>query len=83
MWSSVRARFWVEAGAASLCGFLGVLTLFSRDWIEALTGFDPDNHDGSFEWMIVFGLLLLFLLLFFVARAEWRRRPMSTAASRN
>jgi hypothetical protein len=41
--SSVRMRFWVEAGLAALCGFLGILTLFTRDWIEALTGFDPDS----------------------------------------
>jgi hypothetical protein len=74
--STVRARFWVEVGLASLCGFLAVLTLFWRDWIEALTGFDPDHHNGSFEWMIVAGLFLVCVAVSFVARAEWRRpRP--------
>jgi hypothetical protein len=71
--SSVRVRFWVEAGLAALCGFLAILTLFSRDWIEALTGFDPDNHDGSFEWGIVAALFLVCILFSIAARADWRR----------
>jgi hypothetical protein len=76
MESSVRARFWVEAGLASLCGLLAVLSLFWRDWIEALTGFDLDHHNGSFEWMIVAGLFLICILVSFAARAELhRRRP--------
>jgi hypothetical protein len=66
-------RFWVEAGLAALSGFLAILTLFSRDWIEALTGFDPDNHDGSFEWAIVAALFLACMLLSIAARADWRR----------
>ena len=73
MKSAVRVRFWVEIGLASLCGFLTVLTLFWRDWIEALTGFDPDHHNGSFEWMIVAGLFLVCVLVSFAARAEWHR----------
>ncbi len=45
MTSNVRTLFWVEAGLASLCGFLAVLTIFSQDWIEALTGFDPPENE--------------------------------------
>jgi hypothetical protein len=79
---TVRARFWAEAWLATLCGSLAVLTLFWRDWIEALTGFDPDHHNGSFEWMIVGGLLLVCALVSFVARAEWRHsRRAATAAA--
>jgi hypothetical protein len=73
MTSNVRMRFWLEAGLAALCGFLAILTLFTRDWIEALTGFDPDNHNGSFEWMIVAALFLVCILSSFAARADWRR----------
>jgi hypothetical protein len=73
MTSTIRTRFWVEAGLAALCGFLAVLTLFTRDWIEALTGFDPDNHNGSFEWMIVAALFLVCILFSIAARAHWRR----------
>jgi hypothetical protein len=73
MTSNVRMRFWAEAGLAALCGFLAILTLFTRDWVEALTGFDPDNHNGSFEWMIVAALLLVCILFSIAARADWHR----------
>jgi hypothetical protein len=68
----VRARFWVEAGLAALTGALFVLTLFSHDWLEAF-GFDPDNHNGTVEWLIVAALLALCLAFSFSARLEWRR----------
>jgi hypothetical protein len=71
--SSVRTRFWIEAGLATLSGLLGVLTFFTREWIEALTGFDPDMHNGSFEWAIVIALFLACLVLSIAARADWRR----------
>jgi hypothetical protein len=80
MKSTVRSRFWLEAGLASLCGFLAILTLFWRDWIEALTGFSPDHHNGSFEWMIVAGLFLVCVLVSFAARAEWRRPKPAVVA---
>ena len=73
----VRMRFWIEAALASLCGFLAVLTLITRDWIEALTGYDPDQHNGSVEWMIVIGLALVCLILSLAARAEWRRSAIA------
>jgi len=73
MSSNVRARLWLETALATLCGFLAVLTLLNREWIEALTGVDPDHHDGSLEWAIVAGLVLLCAALAVVARAEWRR----------
>jgi hypothetical protein len=34
-----------------------VLSIFWPDWIEALTGYDPDQHDGTVEWLIVIALL--------------------------
>jgi hypothetical protein len=39
------------------CGGLAVLTIFWPDWIEALTGYDPDQHDGTVEGLIVIALL--------------------------
>ena len=70
---SVRMRFWIETGLAALSGFLTVLTLFTRDWIEAVTGLDLDNHGGSFEWAIVAALFLVYILLSFAAVSDWRR----------
>ena len=73
MESSVRARFWLEAGLSSGAGILAILTVIWRDWIEGLTGLDPDRHSGSVEWAIVVGLLLVSVLVALAARAEWRR----------
>ena len=42
---------------AAFCGILAVLTIFWPDWIEALTGFDPDQHDGTVEWLIAIAIL--------------------------
>lgn len=76
MKSALRVRFWVEAGLASLCWFFTALTLRGRDWIEALTGLDPDHHTGALEWTVVAGLFLVCVVVSSAARAEWRRtRP--------
>jgi|AmaraimetFIIA100_FD_contig_51_8616399_length_501_multi_5_in_0_out_0_1 hypothetical protein len=79
MTGNVRRRFWVEAGVAALCGFLAVLTIFSQDWIEVLTGFDPDQHGGSVEWAIVAVLAFACAVLSLAARAEWRRSTLAAA----
>jgi hypothetical protein len=77
----VRARFWFEVVLATLAGGFGLLTIFWRDWIEGLTGFDPDHHSGSVELLIVLSLLLVAAASSLLARAEWRRAGASTAAA--
>ena len=72
----VRTRFWVEAGLAALTGALFVLTLFWHDWLEAF-GFDPDNHNGTVEWLIVAALFVLCVVFAFSARVEWRRAAVA------
>jgi hypothetical protein len=69
----VRSRFWLELGLASLTGVLFLVTLVSREWIEAVSGWDPDRHSGSLEWGIVIVLLALTMLAGGTAYAEWRR----------
>ena len=66
----VRAGFWVEAALAT---GLFPLTLVSRNWIELVFGFEPDQSSGSLEWIIVSGLFVLAVAFSAVARAEWRR----------
>jgi len=79
--STVRARFRVAAGLASVSGCLAVLTLVWRDWIEVLTGFQPDCYQGWLEGMIVTGLFLTYILFSLAARAEWCRLRPATAGS--
>jgi hypothetical protein len=80
MASTLRKRFWIEAGIGSFSGFLAVLTVFWRDWIEALTGFSPDHQDGSLEWMIVGALVLLCLGTSAAAWGEVRRPARALTA---
>ncbi|GLS20326.1 hypothetical protein GCM10007874_33430 [Labrys miyagiensis] len=69
-----RARlFWVEVGLAAITGLLAFITPVFPDWIEVLTGWDPDQHDGSVEWTIVVGLFVVTIALIAAATYEWRR----------
>jgi hypothetical protein len=68
--SKIRAQ--LEMVVAFCAGILGVLTIFWHDWIEFLTGWDPDNHNGSAEWVVVAGLLVIAAVLGLVARRHWR-----------
>jgi hypothetical protein len=70
-------RFWLEAGLATVSGFLFVLTLIWRNWIEILFGVEPDYGDGSLEWVIVSLLLVATISLFLLARSEWRKAQTS------
>jgi hypothetical protein len=62
--------------AASTAGILSVITPIWPDWIEILSGWDPDQHDGTAEWMIALGLLVVALAMFAAAASEWRRAPV-------
>jgi hypothetical protein len=68
-----RVLFWIEASLAVLTGLLGVLTLFWRDWIEALTGWSPDRHSGSVEFGLVAILLITSVSCAAAARGTHRR----------
>jgi hypothetical protein len=79
----LRLRFTVEALLGTAAGALGLVTLFWQDWIEAILGVDPDSHDGSFEWLIVAGLLATAVVLGILARADLRRITAAPAPSHN
>lgn len=73
MHRDLRLAFWLESALAFLTAFLAVLTLVWRDWIEGVFGFDPDHHNGSFEWELVAVCCAATILFSALARREWRR----------
>jgi len=56
-------------GLASLA--LAVLTVVNKEWIEGLTGLEPDAGSGALEWGIVIAFGLAAVLL---GRMAWRDR---------
>jgi hypothetical protein len=68
----------MEAVLASLSAFLVVLTAAWHDWVEGIFGFDPDRHDGSFEWQLVIVCCLLTVLFGVLARRQWRRPAVAS-----
>jgi|SRR4051812_10796011 len=76
----VRVRLTLETAAAALTAALAILTLFSREWIEALTGTDPDGGSGALEWALVIGFALVSLGCALVVRADLRRAHRRAAA---
>lgn len=63
----------IETGVAIAAAALFILTLISREWIEFLTGWDPDGGSGALEWGIVLVLAVIAVGLSLRARADWRR----------
>ena len=49
----LRNRFWIESILGSITGILAVVTIFWHDWIEAVFGADPDEGNGSAEWLVI------------------------------
>jgi hypothetical protein len=69
----MRTKFWIEVALAASSGFLCLLTLFWRDWIEAIFRVDPDGHNGAVEWIIVAALVAATAAFGMRARVTWRR----------
>lgn len=70
---NLPARFWFEAITAVLGFGLFVLTLFTREWFEALTGLDPDGGNGSLEVVLALTLLAISAISAYFARRVYRR----------
>ena len=75
-----RPIFWPESVLACIAGVVAVVTLVWPDWIERVTGLQPDAHSGSLEWILAAGCGLAALLLGTLARREWRRAMTALAA---
>ena len=67
-----------ETAIALSASALGVLTIIWPDWIEALTGWDPDHHNGGLEWAIVAVLLVIAAAVGAAARRDWRLRAAAS-----
>jgi hypothetical protein len=70
---NLPVRFWFEAITGAVGLVLFVLTLFSREWIEELTGWDPDGGNGSLEILLAVGLLAVSAVSMLAARRDYRR----------
>jgi uncharacterized membrane protein len=73
MRSNFRPLFWIEIGLAAITGLLALITPIFPDWIEFVSGWDPDQHNGSVEWIIVVGLFVVTVVMVALAAIEWRR----------
>jgi uncharacterized membrane protein len=76
---SFRRLFWVEIGLAAITGLLALVTPIFPDWIEFVSGWDPDQHNGSVERMIVVGLFFVTIVMAALAAFEWRRTPATAS----
>jgi hypothetical protein len=65
--------FWVEISLATITSLLALITPIFPNWIEFVSGWDPDQHDGSIENIIVVGLFVTTIAMVAVAAIEWRR----------
>ncbi len=48
----LRRRLGIEVVLAVISAALSVLTVVLPDWIEKLTGLEPDAGSGALEWVI-------------------------------
>jgi hypothetical protein len=74
-----KFRAALESVIALCAGSLGLVTVFWRDWIEILTGWDPDHHSGTAEWLIVAVLLVAAAVSGMAARRSWRALAAAAA----
>ena len=73
MRKALRGRFWFETVLAVVTGILFVITLIWHNWAEIIFNVDPDQGSGLLEWLVVGALLVVTIVLFVLARYEWRK----------
>jgi hypothetical protein len=60
--------FWAEVVLAAASAVFAITTAIHPDWIESLTGLDPDYGSGSAEWAVTLILALVAVALAVGAR---------------
>lgn len=65
-------RVRIEIVLSGLLAAATVLTAIWPDWIESLTGWDPDGGDGKAEWLIVLVFAIVTVAVSALARRDLR-----------
>lgn len=68
----------IEVGLCLLSASSCLLTLAWPDWIEALSGLDPDRRSSSLEWAVA--ATSAATAVFFAALSRYERRRAVAAA---
>ena len=69
----LRRRLRIEVVLAVISAMLCVLTLVFPEWIEELTGLEPDAGSGALEWIIAGIFLAAATGSAILARRDYRR----------
>jgi hypothetical protein len=69
---SAKSLFWIETSLAACSVALLAVTAVWPDWIEEVSGWDPDQSSGALEWGIVLVLALSTITFAVLARRQWR-----------
>jgi hypothetical protein len=77
--TSVRTQLRIKIVLAVISLVLAIVTAISAEWIEALTGWEPDGGSGALEWLIVIGFGAAAAALALLARRDMRTLRSATA----
>jgi hypothetical protein len=69
----LRRRLRIELVLAVISAALSVLTLVFPEWIEEVTGLEPDAGSGALEWIIVGVFMAATVVSAALARRDYRR----------
>jgi uncharacterized membrane protein len=69
----LRRRLRIEVVLAIISAALCILTLVTPEWIEALTGLEPDSGSGALEWVVAGVFLVAAVVSAVLARRDYRR----------
>ena len=75
----LRIRWWIEVTLAVIALGLFVVTLISAEWIEELTGWEPDGGSGELEWLIAAAFLAAAVVFAWLGRRTHRQLVLARA----